>query len=150
MYVYLQKERTKSDSLASTLGEGNARMILHAVDADSKFTGDDGKIVIKTPDTYVVVLDLIYFPQMKHVSEFWNETGRVTKTADQRRFILIHNIPKTLGLLVCLVLPAIRALTGCESISALFGIGKKSVLKMVQDTGINEFTDLSELYGSDE
>ena len=125
-------------------------MILHAVDADSKVTGDDGKIVIKTPDTYVVLLDLYYFPQKKHVSGFWIETGRVKKTADQRRFILIHNISKSLGLLFCLVLHAIYALTGCDSTSALFGIGKKPVLKMVQDIGINKFTDLSELYGSDE
>ena len=66
-------------------------------------TGDNTRIVIKTPDTDVVVLDLYYFPQMKHVSGFWIETGRVTKTADQRRFILIHNISKFLGLLFCLV-----------------------------------------------
>ena len=124
-------------------------MILHAMDADLKFMGDDGRIVIKTPDTDVIVLDLYYFPQKKHVSGFWIETGRVTKTADQRRFILIHNISKSLGLLFCLVLPAIYALTG-DSTSALFGVGKKPVLKMVQDIGINKFTDLSELYGSDE
>ena len=46
-----------------------------------------------------------------------------------------------------------HAFTGCDSSSALFGIGKKSVLKiMVQDIGIhvNELTDLSEPYGSDE
>ena len=53
--------RTKSESLASTHEEAITRMILHAVDADSKFTVDDGKIVIKTPDTDVVVLDTILF-----------------------------------------------------------------------------------------
>ena len=67
--------RTESDSLASTHEEADTRMILHALDADSKFTGDDGKIVIKTPDIYVVVLGLNYFPQMKHVSEFWMRQG---------------------------------------------------------------------------
>ena len=68
-------------------------------------TSDNARKVIKTPDTDtdVVVLDLYYFPEMKHVSGFWIETGRVTKTADQRRFILIHNISKFLGLLFCLV-----------------------------------------------
>ena len=100
-------------------------MILHAMDADSKFTDDDGRIVIKTPDTDVVVLALYYFPQMKHVSEFWIETGRVTKTSDQRRFIPIHSISKSLGPLFCLILPAIHALSGCDSTSALFGIGNK-------------------------
>ena len=143
------KGRTKSESLVSTHKEADTQMILHAVDADLKFTGDDGRIVIKTRDTYVIVLGLYYFPQEKHVSGFWIETGRGTKTADQRRFILIHNISKSLGLLFCLVLPAIYAFTGCDSTSALFGIGKKPVLKMVQDIGINKFTDLR-AYGSDE
>ena len=73
---------------------------------------------------------------------FWIETGRVTKTADQRHFVLIHNISKSLGLLFCLVLPAIYALTGCDSTSAMFGKGKKPILKMVQDIGIDEFTAL--------
>ena len=120
------------------------------MDADTKCTGDDGRIVTKTPDTDIVVLAVYYFPKMKHVSEVWIETGRVTKTADQRRFIPVHNISESLGSLFCLVLPAIHALTGCDSISELFGIGRKSVLKMIQDMGIGEFADLSELYGNDE
>ena len=68
--------RTESESIASTHEEVDSRMILHAVDADTKFTGDDGRIVIKTPDTDVVVLALYHFRQMKLVSEFWIETGR--------------------------------------------------------------------------
>ena len=62
--------RTGSESLAFTHEETDTRMILHAVDAGSKCTGHDGRIVIKTPDADFVVLDLYYFPQMKHVSEF--------------------------------------------------------------------------------
>ena len=48
-------------SLASTHEEVNTRIILHAVDADSKFTGDNGRIVIKTPDKDAFVLALYYF-----------------------------------------------------------------------------------------
>ena len=106
--------------------------------------------VITTPDTDIVVLAVYYLSKMRHVSEVWIETGRVTKTADQRRFIPVHSISKSLGSLFCLVLPAIHALTGCDSTSALFGIGRKSVLKMIQAMGIGEFADLSELYGNDE
>ena len=109
------ERRTESESLASTRGEADAGMILHAADTKLKFTGDDGRLVVKTPDTDVVVLALYYFSQMKHVSEFWIETGRVTKTADQRRFIPIHSIFKSLGLLFGLVLPARDVLTGCDS-----------------------------------
>ena len=67
------------------------------------------------------------------------------KTADQRRCIPIHSISKSLGPLFCLVLPARHGLTGYEFTSALFGIGRKAVLKMVQDIGTDEFTYLSEL-----
>ena len=123
--------RTESASLVSTHEEADKRMILHAMDADSKCTGDDGRIIIKRPDTDIVVLAVYYFPKMKHVPEVWIETGRVTKTADQRRFSPVHNISKFLVSLFCLVLPAIHALTGCDSTSALFGIEKKSVLKMI-------------------
>ena len=59
--------RTESESLAYTHEEADTRMISYAMNADSKFTGDDGRMVIKTPDTDVVVLALYYVPQMKHV-----------------------------------------------------------------------------------
>lgn len=78
--VYFQ-----SESLAATNKEADTRTILHAVDEDSKFTSNVVRIVIKPPDIDVVVLALYYFPKSKHVSEFWIETGRVKKTADQRR-----------------------------------------------------------------
>lgn len=83
-----------------------------------------------------------YFLRMKHVAEFWIETGRVTKTPDQRRFISFHSISKSLGPFFCSVLPVLYAFTGCDSTSALFGT--------VQDIEIGEFRDLSELYGNDE
>ena len=61
--VCLDSVGRTSQSLASTHEEVNTRIILHAVDADSKFTGDNGRIVIKTPDTDVFVLALYYFSQ---------------------------------------------------------------------------------------
>ena len=64
------KGRTKSESLVATHEEADTQMILHAVDADLKFTGDDGRIVIKTPDIDVVVLDLYYFPQINMFQDF--------------------------------------------------------------------------------
>ena len=56
----------KTESLASTHEEVNTRIIWHAVDTDSKFTGDNGRIVIITLDTDIAVLALqnvYYFPQ---------------------------------------------------------------------------------------
>ena len=103
-----------ADNLACTHEEADTRMPLHAVDADLKFQDTDGRIIIKTPDTYVVVLAVYYFPQMKHVSEFWIETGRVTRTADLRCFIPVHEICKSLGPSFCTILPAVHALFGTD------------------------------------
>lgn len=140
----------EADNLACTHEEADTRMLLHAMDADLKFQDTDGRIIIKTPDTDVVVLAVYYFPKMKYVSEFWIETERVTRTADLRRFIPANEICKSLGPSFCTILPAVHALTGCDSTSALFGIGKKSVLKTVQDIGPDAFLDLSELYRNDD
>ena len=75
------------------------------------------------------------------MSEFWIETGRVTRTADLRRIIPVHEIRKSFGPSFCTILPAVHVLTGCDFTLALFGIGKKSVIKTVQDIGPDAFLD---------
>lgn len=57
----------EADNLACTHEEADTRMLLHAMDADLKFQDTDGRIIIKTPDTDVVVLAVYYFPKMKRV-----------------------------------------------------------------------------------
>jgi hypothetical protein len=44
-----------------------------------------GRIVVKSPDTDVLVLMVNYFPKMKNTSEFWFQTGLITSTKDCRR-----------------------------------------------------------------
>jgi L-rhamnose isomerase len=64
----------------------------------------------------------------KH-SELWFQTGLITSTKDYRRYIPIHELCKSLSSVVCEILPAAYALTGCDTTSSFFGIGKKSMLK---------------------
>jgi hypothetical protein len=51
-----------------------------------------------------------------------------TSTKDYRRYIPIHELCKSLSSVVCAILPADYALTGCDTTSSFFGIGKKSML----------------------
>jgi hypothetical protein len=50
---------------------------------------------------------------MKNPSELWFQTGLITSTKDYRRYIPIHELCKSLSSVVCEILPAAYALTGC-------------------------------------
>ena len=67
-----------------------------------------------------------------------------------RRFIPVHDICRSYSPVFINILPAIHALTGCDSTSAFFGIGKKSVYTMVTDKGAHCFEALLFLGGQDE
>ena len=41
----------------------------------------------------------------------------------------MHDIILVIGPLVCNILPAVHALTGCDTMSSFFGIGRKTVYK---------------------
>jgi hypothetical protein len=117
--------------LASTHEEADTRIILHALYSDKLYRENNvqGRIVVKSPDTDVLVLLVHYFPKKKNPSEFWFQTGLITSTKDYRRYIPKHELCKSLSSVVCEILPAGYALTGCDTTSSFFGIGKKSMLK---------------------
>ena len=117
--------------LASTQEEADTRIILHALYSDKLYQENNvqGRIVVKSPDTDLLVHLVHYFPKMKNPSELWFQTGLITSTKDYRRYIPIHELCKSLSSVVCEILPAAYALTGCDTTSSFFGIGKKSMLK---------------------
>jgi hypothetical protein len=55
---------------------------------------------------------------MKNTSELWFQTGLITSTKDCRRYIPVHELCKLLSSVVCEILPADHALTGCDTTSA--------------------------------
>ena len=48
------------------------------------------------------------------------------------------------GSVLCRVLPAAHALTGCDTTSSFFGVGKKTIYKVLKDSQ-KEFVDLSQI-----
>jgi hypothetical protein len=103
---------------------------------------------VKSPDMDVLVLLVHYFPKMKNTSELWFQTGLITSTKDCKRYIPVHELCKSLSSVVCEILPAAHILTGCDTTSSFFGIGKKSMLKALKETP-NQFSDLSRIECSD-
>ena len=60
----------------------------------------------------------------------------------------MHDITLAIGPLVCNILPTVHALTGCDTTSSFFGIGKKTVHKtLIQNP--QKFQNLLSLAGSD-
>ena len=116
--------------------EADTRMLLHAMHADKEFgrKNTKGRIIVKSPDTDVFVLCVHFFPSM----------STITRTKDCRRYLPVHDICSMLGSVLCRVLPAAHALTGCDTTSSFFGVGKKTMYKVLKDSQ-KEFVDLSQI-----
>ncbi|KAK3698753.1 hypothetical protein QZH41_004049 [Actinostola sp. cb2023] len=102
--------------------EADTRMLLHAEHASQ----DGQRIVIQSPDTDVLLLCISHYDDIG-CEELWFRTG----VKDRLRYIPAHKISLLLGPRMCKVLPAFHAVTGCDSTSALSGIGKKKAWKMI-------------------
>jgi hypothetical protein len=124
--------------------EADTRVIFHTVYADQHFVKLNirGCIVIKTPDTDILVIAVHYFPQLTNTDELWLETGNVTSMFDHRRYIAVHQICRANSPVFCKMLPAVHAITGCDSTSSFFKVGKKSVLKIIMERGADHFQEL--------
>jgi hypothetical protein len=136
--------------LNSSQEEADTRIILHALNMNNQFKDKNvmGRIVIKSLDTDVLVLLVHYFSRMSNISELWFQTGTITTLKDGRRYIPVHDLCKSLSAVQCRILPAAHALTGCDTTSAMFGIGKKLVYKLLKESP-DEFKDLCKLGDSD-
>ena len=66
-----------------------------------------------------------------NISQLWTETGHVTEDFDLQRFIPVHDIYRSLSVNVCNALPTVHALTGCDTTSAIFWLGKKYVCNVI-------------------
>ena len=121
-------------------------MILQALHADKRLKelGKQGRIIIKTSDTDVIVLYIYFYKQMTNTSELWVQMGNVSSVEDGRRLLPIHELCSSLSEITCRVLPAAHALSGCNTTSSFLGIGKKSVYKILKDAA-PDFHDLDNL-----
>jgi hypothetical protein len=107
-----------------------------------------GQIIVKSPDTDVLVLCVHYFPSLQYTDELWFHTGAFSSTKDGRRFISVHDICNSIDPVICKILPAVHAVTGCDTTSSMFGIGKRTDFKVLKDRP-SDFIDLSSLADCD-
>ena len=106
--------------------------------------GKQGRIIIKTSDTDVIPLCIYFYKQMTNTSEPWVQMGNVSSVKDGLRFLPIHELCSSLSEITCRVFPAAHALSGCDTTSSFFGIGKKSVYKILKDAA-PDFHDVGNL-----
>ena len=79
------------------------------------------KLCIRTVDTDVVVLAISLFQQI-NAEELWLAFG----TSSSFRYTPIHDVVHEMDPRTCMALPAFHAFTGCDTVSAFGGRGKKS------------------------
>ena len=82
-------------NFASTREEADIKMLLHAVSANVDFGSheDPGTIIIRSPDTDILVVAVHYFSKMANSVTMWTETG----TTDKRRCVRVYSICAALG-----------------------------------------------------
>jgi hypothetical protein len=82
-------------------------MILQALHADKRLKelGKQGRIIIKTSDTDVIVLCIYFYKQMTNTSELWVQMENVSSVKDGRRFLPIHELCSSFSEITCRVLP---------------------------------------------
>lgn len=98
--------------------EADTRLFLHALDAVRKGCR---KLCIRTVDTDVVVLAISLFNQLG-AEELWLAFG----TSSSFRYIPIHEVVHEMDPRTCMALPVFHSFTGCDTVSAFAGRGKKS------------------------
>ena len=85
---------------------------------------------------------------MQHTDELWLYMGTVFGGKDGRRYIPVHDLCSSLSNIICQILPSLLALTGCDTTSAFFRIGKKYIYKILK-TSPEELSDLVLLINAD-
>ena len=73
---------------------------------------------------------LATFDQDKIPFNLYVEVG----TKAKKRILSIKKIAESIGSNMSNALPALHAMTGCDSTSAFYGIGKKKAYKIVKDS----------------
>lgn len=104
--------------------EADTRIIFHLTNSLNK----NRTVVIKSDDTDVLVLLLYYYwnNEIMKTCEIFMETGHIVNNVNKKKYIPVHQIAENLGKPVSDSLPAFHCLTGCDTTSSFYKIGKKS------------------------
>ena len=90
------------------------------------------RYILWSSDTNVAVLG-IHFAEKFGLKEVYLRTG----VKHKKHFIPIHRIVNQLSTIMCQFLPAVHALTGCDSNSFFLAHSKKSAFKVLQEAESN-------------
>ena len=110
------------EGLYSTQEEADTRLVLHA----NMLWRDHPRIIIRCDDTDVLVLLVYYWSSGALSDEVYMHAGYSGKFVLKERFIHVHHISIKLGKVACTSLPAVHALSGCDTTSALYRLGKRT------------------------
>ncbi|KAM3598908.1 uncharacterized protein V6R79_024083 [Siganus canaliculatus] len=118
-------EIRRVQELEATQEEADTRLMLHAAYAP-KYSSD---LVIKSPDTDVFVLALGFCNKIDSHLYFQTVKDRTLHTID------IDRLHAHLGEDKCDALVGLHAFTGCDTVSAMHGVGKiKAYKKLISQT----------------
>jgi len=115
--------------LKCTHEEADTRLLLHAVNLSTHHS----RIILRCDDTDVLVVLLYYWSRGMLSSEVFMHCGHSGKDISRERYIPVHEIARTLGQDVCNVLPAVHALSGCDSTSSMYRMGKKTAYSVLME-----------------
>ena len=100
-------------------------MLLHVIDSVDNHT----RIIVRCDETDVLVLLLYYCGRGDIPINTCMHAGHEGALTNSQKFIPINEVTSTLGAALTQCLPTIHVLTGCDSISSLFRIGKRTAFK---------------------
>lgn len=120
--VYSTGAHETIDELACWHEEADTRMIFHASHAFDKGLKH---VIIHSPDTDVMVIAIAMADKLPGALTFCTGMG------EKRRYIDIKDIASTLGFIPSQNLVAMHALTGCDTTSAFYGVGKQAAFTIL-------------------
>jgi hypothetical protein len=126
-------QSTPVTNLRAKHEEADTRLLLHAHHASYSHS----RVVIHSSDTDVAVICVALNHNI--TCELWFQTG----SKDKLRMVPIQPICQKLGNYICSAILGFHAITGCDTTSAISGIGKKkafSVLRKIigNDSGLDQ------------
>ena len=120
--------RVRPELLFSPHEEADTRILLHAIDLATTHS----RIIVGCNDTDVLVLLIILMWQwyVRQLQEYMN-AGHCSETTNRQRFIPVNEITSKTGQDVSICLPASHAISGCDTTSSLFNIGRRTAYNML-------------------
>ena len=106
-------QASNMEELYSTQEEADTRLLLHAIRASQNHS----RVIIRCNDTDVILLILLQ-PRTT-VRGGVHACGAFKENVTNERYVPIHTIAGKLTEDVCSILPAVHALSGCDTNSSL-------------------------------